>query len=142
MEQYLIDEYDVFEDIKGLRYVDNIEPYFEDCGREYFDCGQGYYQDTADLIVKIGNRFFDVRIEAEVWSDKQDRGDRLYYVNNITSVTYTEIHKPLPKPKTTIVLNITASEFDTKLLINWLNEHKAISWWEMQLNQEPTIYPP
>ena len=133
IEPYLVNEYGVIEDVKGLTSEDDIENYFMDCGSEYFDCGQGYYEDEVELIVKIGYRFFNVHIYAEVWGDKQDHGDKLYYVEKIMSVTHEEIPKPEPKTKQTVILNVTAPEYDIERLISYLNEHKAISWWEMQI---------
>lgn len=97
-EQYLIDDYSIVES-EYLKHELQIEDYFKDCGYEYFDCGQGYYESCIDLIVKIGNKFYSVTIDAEIGSAKQDRGDRLYWVESIENVTWQEIEKPLPKPK-------------------------------------------
>lgn len=98
MEQYLIEQYDVYES-KYLTSEDDIIEYFEDIGIDYLDCGQGYFQDEADLIAKVGDKFYSVSIYAEIGSAKQDRGDRLYWVEDITEVSYEEIPKPLPKVK-------------------------------------------
>lgn len=97
-EQYLIDDYSIVES-KYLKHELEIEDYFKDCGYEYFECGQGYYESCVDIIVKIGNKFYDVTIDAEIGSAKQDRGDRLYWVESIENVTWEQIEKPLPKPK-------------------------------------------
>lgn len=99
MEKYLIDQYGVIEDENWLTHEDEIVEYFKDCGDEYLDCGQGYSQDEAELICKIGDKFYEVCITAEIMSAKQDRGDRLYWVDYISNVTYEEIPKPQPKPK-------------------------------------------
>lgn len=107
MEKYLIEQYDVFEDEKYLTSEKEIIDYFKDVGRDYFDCGQGYYQDEVDLICKIGNKFYSVTIQAEIMSAKQDVGDRLYWVDYITDVTYKEIDKPQPKSKQQIQYNMT-----------------------------------
>ena len=86
MEQYLIDDYGVEEDVKYLTDPSQIEEYYKDCGRDYLDCGQGYFQEEAVLLVKIKDKFYEVCIEAEIDGNKQDRGDRLYYVERITKV--------------------------------------------------------
>lgn len=123
MEQYLIDDYDVFEDTDNLGCIDDIESYFKDCGRDFLECGQGFYTDEADLIVKIGDMFYNVHITAEVWGDKQDRGDRLYYVNKITDVTYKEIDKPTPMPKQLINLGLAINHNQFSALKAWLDDH-------------------
>jgi len=30
-----------------------IDSYLKDMGSEFFDCGQGYYEDTAEVYVKV-----------------------------------------------------------------------------------------
>jgi hypothetical protein len=98
MEKYLKEEYNVYES-EDLTKEEEIKDYFDDIGSEFLDCGQGYYQDEADLICKIGEKFYNVEIKAEIFSSKQDYGDRLYWVDNITSVKYKEIPKPQPKER-------------------------------------------
>lgn len=112
MEKYLIEQYDVIEDKKWLKDVSDIKDYFEDTARDHMECGQGYYQDEADFICKIGDKFYEVVVFAEIGSAKQDVGDRLYWIESIDRVTYREIAKPKPKPTETIVyvLNITAAQ--------------------------------
>jgi len=91
----------IIEDTKYLKSVDDIEEYFKDCGHEYFDCGQGYFQDEASEFVKIGSDYFLVTMKADIEGTKQDRGDRLYFVENIRSVTY----EPTTLEHISIVLN-------------------------------------
>lgn len=112
MEQYLIDQYGVIEDKRWLKDVDDIEDYFEDIARDYMECGQGYYTDEAEFICKIGDRFYDVHVIAEIGSAKQDVGDRLYWIDGIKSVEYYETEKPEPKPITSVTytFKVTASE--------------------------------
>lgn len=124
MEQYLIDQYNVFEDEKWLTDAAEIEKYFEDLGREYLDCGQGYYQDEADVICKIGDKFYEVNIVAEIGSAKQDRGDRLYWVESIDKVTYEEIEKPLPKESETVSYSLRLTKDQRKGLENYLNDNR------------------
>jgi hypothetical protein len=124
MDQYLIDDYGgIEEDIKYLNDPDQIEEYFKDCGRDYFDCGQGYFQTEAILLVKIKDKFYEVCIDAEVYGDKQDHGDRLYYVDNITKVSYVEIPKPLPKDQITLSFEVTMSAEKVRFLTHFMEEH-------------------
>lgn len=99
LEDYLIKEYGVIKDAKWLKDTSQIEDYFKDHGYDLLDCGQGYSQDEAEQIICIGNLFYLVKVEAEIESSKQDRGDRLYWVERIESVTYELIDKPLPKER-------------------------------------------
>src|SRR5690625_5145946 len=107
MENYLIEQYDVIEDKRWLKDVSDIEDYFEDIARDYMECGQGFYQDEAEFICKIGDKFYEVSVIAEIGSAKQDVGDRLYWIDNIEKVTYHEIEKPAPKPVTGVSYNVT-----------------------------------
>ncbi len=114
-EQYLIDDYDVVE-FKDMKHESEIEEYFKDCGYEFFNCGQGYYEGSVDKLVKIGNKFFGVTIDAEIGSAKQDRGERLYWVESIESVTWEQVEKPLPKPKN-YQINISEMNVDQYNLV-------------------------
>ncbi len=109
MDKYLIEQYGVIEDKKWLKDVSDIEDYFEDIARDYMDCGQGYYQDEVDFICKIGDKFYNVDVCAEIGSAKQDVGDRLYWIDSINRITYHEIKKPEPKPVTSISYNVTVT---------------------------------
>ena len=113
MEDYLKKEYNVYEDLKNLVKESQIEEYFLDY-RDIFDCGQGYYQDEVVEICKIEDNFYSVTIKAEIGSAKQDRGDRLYWVEKIESVTYEKIDKPLPKEKQKVEysLNLTKHQYE------------------------------
>jgi len=124
LEQYLIDEYGVIENTKWLKCVEQIEGFFKDCGYDLFDCGQGYAQREATAICKIGLKFYEVTIKAEIGSAKQDRGDRLYWVENIDSVDYKEVDKPLPKEKTSFNYKITLSDDKKNLLDSFLKKNQ------------------
>ena len=113
-EEYLIKEYGVVENAKWLKCEEQIEDYFKEDSYDLFDCGQGYSQDEASVICKIGDKFYDVLIKAEIESSKQDRGDRLYWVESIEKVTWKEIDKPMPKEKLTFSYEFTMSK-DKKL---------------------------
>lgn len=123
MEKYLIEEYAVIEDKNYLLKESDIENYFGDSGNDYFDCGQGYYQDEVDLICKIGDKFYSVNIEAEITSAKQDVGDRLYWVDRISSVTYEEISKPLPKKKKRVQYDLTLTAYQKRILEDFMKEN-------------------
>jgi hypothetical protein len=142
MEDYLKIDYNVIE-FDGLTSADDIVPYFEDMGHELLDCGQGYFQDEAIELVKIGDKFFEVTIIAEVYGDKQDRGDRLYYVDHIKSVTYKEIPKPEPKKILTVGLEFSANRDIIDQLEAWLKDKGFTDYrWRVvdaQLYNPPSI---
>ncbi|MGR6760294.1 hypothetical protein [Paenibacillus polymyxa] len=124
MEQYLIDEYGVIEDEVYLTKENDIVEHFKDIGRDYLDCGQGYYEDEASLICKVADKFYSVNIHADIVSAKQDVGDRLYWVDEISSVTYEEIDKPLPKEKTLVNYALMLTEDQKRSLEHIINEYK------------------
>lgn len=129
MESYLKEEYGVIEDKKGLTKESDIEDYFEDNGRDYFDCGQGYYNEEAFVICKIGEKFYEVEVEAEIGSSKQDIGDRLYWVERISNVDYWEIPKPTPKRKELYQYNVLLTEEQRLKLEIFLKEnHIEVSY--------------
>ncbi|MFS0855272.1 hypothetical protein [Paenibacillus taichungensis] len=124
MEQYLIDEYGVIEDTKRLKNESDIEGYFKDCGRDYLDCGQGYYQETAELICKVGDKFYDVVIDAEIESARQDIGDRMYWVDRIDNVEFYEIAKPIKKKVIAYNYILELNEDQYSNLNNYLKEKR------------------
>lgn len=111
MEEYLIKDYNVYEDKKHLTNENQIESYFKDNGYNFFDSGVNLYQDIIKIICKIGNKFYEVFISAELESERQGE-NRLYWVDYINNVTYKEIEKPQPKHREqkTYVLNLTSQE--------------------------------
>lgn len=123
MEQYLVEDYGVVEDKRYLTKEEDIESYFEDNAYDYFDCGQGYYQDEASIICCIENKFYNVTINAEIGSQKQDRGDRLYWVEYIKSVIYEEIKKPNPKSRMVITYKVCVTDEEKHRLENFMNEN-------------------
>lgn len=54
--------------------------------RDLFDCGQGFFENKVTTYCFILDVFFEVVINAEILSAKQDVGDRLYWVENIEDV--------------------------------------------------------
>lgn len=72
----------------------DFEEYFKDCGSEYFDCGEGYYQDEAVIYVQTpSGKIYQINMTADCVGDKTDYGDIVYYVDEITSVSYIEISR-------------------------------------------------
>ena len=123
IEEYLISQYNVYQDENYLTHESQIEEVFKDIGSEYLECGQGYCQDEVEIIVKIGKKFYNVNIHAEIGSAKQDRGDRLYWVEDIDRVTYEEIEKPKFKEELYYIYKIKLNK-DTKILLeNLLKEN-------------------
>jgi|SRR5690625_927836 len=122
MENYLIEQYDVIEDKRWLKDVSDIEDYFEDIARDYMECGQGFYQDEAEFICKIGDKFYEVSVIAEIGSAKQDVGDRLYWIDSINNITYHEIEKPKPKEKFKVQYNLMLTEYQLEELERFMDE--------------------
>lgn len=99
LEEYLVEQYGVIMDKKYLKHTSQISNFFNDCYNDMFDCGQGYAQDEAEAIVFIDGVFYNVKITAEIGSQRQDRGDRLYWVESLESIDFEEIEKPKEKLK-------------------------------------------
>lgn len=87
---------------------EDIVPAFQEIGKEYFECGQGYYETDVDVVIEIANgERFEVNMTATIEGNKQDCGDRLYFVESIDKVTYKEVTK-----KSTIINSINDLEND------------------------------
>ena len=127
IEDYLITQYDVYQDREYLTHESQIDETFRDIGCDYLECGQGFYQDEAEVIAKIGKKFYKVNIYAEICSAKQDMSDRLYWVERIKSIEYEEIEKPKFKDKVYYSYNIKMSKEDKELLNKYL-KRKGLEW--------------
>lgn len=126
IDEYLIKDHDVIQDTEYLKCQEQIENYFKDCGRDYFDCGQGYYQDGHHQIIKIKNKYFMVDIYANIVSAKQDIGERLYWVESIKKVEYNEIEKPKPLERENLTLTLSGlSNGEKKYLISFVKENEC-----------------
>lgn len=78
-------------EIKRLSEQD-IEAYFKDCGGEYFDCGEDYYQSEVIIYIKLDSgKIFEISMEAKCEGNKSDYGGRFYFVDEITKVEFKEI---------------------------------------------------
>lgn len=117
-------DYDILEDSNYLTSPDQIEQYFTDNGRDYFDCGQGYFQDEATIFVKIGDDFFDVTITADCIGDWQEYGDKVYHIEKITNVTWEKIDKPISysRKPVKLIMNLTTNQLEE--LYNWLHRRR------------------
>ena len=71
---------------------DEIIDYYKDFGKEYFDCGEGYYEDASTIYIELDSgKIYEVNMEAECEGNKTDYGERIYFVDKITSVTFKEV---------------------------------------------------
>ena len=71
---------------------DEIVDYYKDMGKEYFDCGEGYYEDATTIYIELDSgKIYEVNMEAECEGNKTDYGERIYFVDKITSVTFKEV---------------------------------------------------
>lgn len=123
MEEYLVEQYGVIESKDYMETEADIEEYFYANGPDYFDCGEGYYQDEVGLIVKAEDKFYNVTVSADIDSAKQDRGDRLYWVDRITNVSYKEIDKPKPKPKGEVQYSLLITNEQRTKLESFMKEN-------------------
>jgi len=79
-------------DEEYLKTEADIKAFFEEEYHDHFDCGQGYYEEQVSLIVMtIDEKFWVVTLIAEIYSAKQDCGDKLYWVESLESVESEEI---------------------------------------------------
>lgn len=67
-------------DFEKFDSIKEAKEYFMRNSLELFDCGQGYFENECSTFCFVMNRFFQVNISAELFSAKQDVGDKLYWV--------------------------------------------------------------
>jgi hypothetical protein len=131
IDEYLIKDHSVIQNTEYLKCQEQIEDYFKDCGRDYFDCGQGYYQDIHNQIIKIKNKYFMVYIFANIGSAKQDIGDRLYWVDSIERVEYNEIEKPEPIERENFTLTLSGlSNREKEYILDFVKDNE----WEVEIS--------
>lgn len=126
MEDYLLEQNGIIENKEYLTKEEDIENYFEGDGREYFDCGQGYCEEEVDVICKIGDKFYEVTLTAEITSAKQDYGARLYWVERICDVSYKEIKRPLLMEKSSVQYDLTFTDNQQELLEDFMKENNIL----------------
>lgn len=73
--------------------LDNYKTYLGDAAYDHLECGQGYYQDVWNTIAEIEGKLYEVHVTAEIGSKWMDRGDKLYYVESISSVEIVELEQ-------------------------------------------------
>jgi DNA repair ATPase RecN len=122
LEPYLKEQYGVIEDREYMRSVEEIEDNFSNTYRNYFDCGQGIYQDEAEVLVKIADKFYKVTLSAEVLGAKQNIGEKLYHVESLKNIDFEEIEKPKKKPETKFNLEVEMLVEDKEKLEKFLSE--------------------
>ncbi|MNP35694.1 hypothetical protein D3C76_1290380 [compost metagenome] len=76
------------------------------------------------MICKIGDKFYEVSLEAEIFGAKQDIGDKLYWVEDIKNVKWKEIDKPLPRVKKLHELKLMLSLDQYKNLRTFIKDNK------------------
>jgi hypothetical protein len=119
--EQLIQDYDIEVDI--CDDPSEFADYFRDCGSDYFECGQGFYQDEATVIVQLGDTYFNVYLEAEIGSQKMERGERFYSVENIIKVEWEVIPTPELRAKCQYSIVATLTDFDQRRLVEYFEEH-------------------
>jgi len=122
-EPYLKEDYGVIQE-KWLVDPEQFRDYLSDEIGELLECGQGYSQNEGSVIIKLGLQFYQVDFTAEINSSKQDRGDRLYWVEDLDTVSWKEIDKPEPKAKGIRQYEFFMNNDEHERLVNLLDKHK------------------
>ena len=116
-DEYLKEDYSIITCADHLKTCGDIEDYFGESGREgyeLFECGQGFYTAEADAFVGTADgKFYEVKLTADIESSKQDRGDRLYWVECIASVAFKEVPKPGPIPRTKVKVEVEIKDTES-----------------------------
>ena len=75
---------------KKFKNKEDASDHYKEKAYDELDCGQGYYQDQVSYHCFIDGEFKEIEIHAEIGSQKQDRGDRLYWVDGIEKVVFKD----------------------------------------------------
>lgn len=77
-------------ELPNIKSIEEAEEYYKD-SYDRFDCGQWYYENDVDVKFMFDGVKYNANIVADVQSSKQDRWDRLYYIEWIEKVIITKI---------------------------------------------------
>lgn len=122
IDQYLIDDYDVYQS-KYLKCEEQIEEYFKSNGKDFLEADQDGAESETTLIVKIGKKYYEVDIEAEIGRECCDNCADVYFIDEISKVTWKEIDKPLPKDKIKFTYSFELNKDHKNFLDNFLREN-------------------
>lgn len=81
----------IYENKTELASEEDIEYYFQTAALDELECGQGFYTEEGEAFVQIGETLYLVKFKGEISSSKQDRGDRLYWVEDVIDITYERV---------------------------------------------------
>lgn len=87
IQEYILDN--TYE-LPNIKSIEEAEEYYKD-SYDRFDCGQWYYENDVDVKFMFDGVKYNANIVADVQSSRQDRWDRLYYIEWIEKVTITKI---------------------------------------------------
>lgn len=71
--------------------------YFKDEYRELIPCGLGQYADEVKVKCYIDSVLFEAHLKADVWKQRCDVGEDVYYANSLESITFTAISQESEK---------------------------------------------
>ncbi len=121
IDKYLETDYNVIQCGTYLKCADMISDYFRDDADEYFEDDDGDVSDEAEVLVKIAQKYYKVSLTAELGSQKQDRGDRTYWVECVRSVSYEEIPKPKQISRNTVAFNCKIGYAEIQMIMGFLD---------------------
>lgn len=107
-----IDDYPVYEDERWLVSVEDIEEVASDIRHDYMSADSEGYDNFAEVLFKIGDKYYLVSMEAEVESTWTDYGD-VYHIGHLESCTYKEVH----------VIERTAKEYKGEFVFEGNSNH-------------------
>ncbi len=138
IDETLVKQYNIFYDKKYLKHESQIEEYFTDNGSEYFELGQGIYYDEVNMMVFVAGKYYNVKILADIGAQYCEHGDKVYYVDEIGSVSYKEIPKPELKEIKTMNFKVDITKDEQKAIEAFL-EKKGINYTILQRKEGSTI---
>lgn len=122
-KNYLIKDYDCISDEKWLKTKDDIESYFKDIIYDLLECGQGFYQDEGNFFVMIQNgKFYNVNVKVEIGGTKQDRGDKLYFIEGVKDISITEVEQPKEKDRLSVNYTLKLTDEEKKEVDKFLSK--------------------
>ena len=108
-EKYLFTDFNLIEDITLLTNEGDIETFFTD-NTELLGDRQDGFSDYEEFIIKIGNDYYDVEVDADVYNLG---GNDDLWACDVTEVRFYKREKPLPLERrtVTITMNVTDEVF-------------------------------
>ena len=80
-------------DNKPFESLEQAEEYIREDVHDIFEVDkwrQGEYEDSIVVTVQVQDKYYNANVEVETIGERQDRGDKIYNIDKVINITFTE----------------------------------------------------